>query len=110
MYTTGEIAAELCLEKPGLDTLDIAVFWGGQPTIASTLTILVNAALAGAYHLEQNRYVPWDPDAGLYQLAIPGQHELALACRGAAPRTRSGTSATRAWPTSRCSAAYSTSR
>jgi hypothetical protein len=79
MYTTGEIAAELCLEKPGLDTLDIAVFWGGSPTVASTLTILVNAAMAGAFRLEQNRYVPWDPDAGLYQLVIPGQHELALA-------------------------------
>jgi hypothetical protein len=79
MYTTGEIAAELCLETPGLDTLDIAVFWGGSPTIASTLTILVNAALAGAFYLEQNQYLPWDPDAGLYQLAIPGQHELALA-------------------------------
>ena len=79
MYTTGEIAAELCLEKPGLDTLDIAVFWGGSPTIASTRTILVNAALSGAYYLEQNSYQPWDPEAGLYQLAIPGQHELALA-------------------------------
>jgi len=79
MYTTGEIAAELCLESPGLDTLDIAVFWGGSPTVASTLTILVNAALAGAYYLEQNHYQPWDPDAGLYQLVIPGQHELALA-------------------------------
>ena len=79
MYTTGEIAAEIALERPGLDTLDIAVFWGGSPTVASTLTILVNAALAGAYYLEQNQYVPWDPDAGLYQLAIPGQHELALA-------------------------------
>ena len=79
MYTTGEIAAELCLERPGLDTLDIAVFWGGSPTIASTLTILVNAATAGAYRLEQNRYEAWDPDAGLYQLVLPGQHELALA-------------------------------
>ncbi|MCY1145743.1 DUF5938 domain-containing protein [Actinoplanes sp. Pm04-4] len=79
MYTTGEIAAELCLEKPGLDTLDIAVFWGGSPTIASTLTILVNAATSGAYRLEQNRYEAWDPEAGLYQLVLPGQHELALA-------------------------------
>ena len=34
MYTTGEIAAQLCLDTPGLDTLDIAVFWGGSPTIA----------------------------------------------------------------------------
>src|SRR5690242_263908 len=79
MYTTGEIAAQLCLEKPGLDTLDIAVFWGGSPTIASTLTILVNAALSKAYYLQQNQYEEWDPEAGLYQLVIPGQHELALA-------------------------------
>ena len=55
------------------------MFWGGSPTIASTLTILVNAALSKAYYLEQNAYQEWDPEAGLYQLAIPGQHELALA-------------------------------
>ena len=79
MYTTGEIAAELCLEKPGLDTLDIAVFWGGSPTIASTQTILFNAALSGAHYLEQNAYVPFDPEAGHYSLVIPGQHELGLA-------------------------------
>jgi short subunit dehydrogenase-like uncharacterized protein len=79
MYTTGEIAAQLCLEKPGLDTLDIAVFWGGSPTIASTQTILVNAAMSKAHFLEQNTFQEWDPDAGLYQLTIPGQHELALA-------------------------------
>lgn len=79
MYTTGEIAAQLCLEKPGLDTLDIAVFWGGSPTIASTQTILVNAAMSTAHYLEQNTYQAWDPEAGLYSLSIPGQHELALA-------------------------------
>ncbi|EHP42676.1 hypothetical protein OR16_12595 [Cupriavidus basilensis OR16] len=79
MYTTGEIAAQLCLEMPGLDTLDIAVFWGGSPTIASTQTILVNAATSKAFHLQQNRLVEWQPDAGLYNLAIPGQHEMALA-------------------------------
>lgn len=79
MYTTGEIAAQLCLETPGLDTLDIAVFWGGSPTIASTQTILVNAAMAKAYYLQQNDYVEHQPDAGLYHLALPGQHEMALA-------------------------------
>jgi short subunit dehydrogenase-like uncharacterized protein len=79
MYTTGEIAAQLCLETPGLDTLDIAVFWGGSPTIASTQTILVNAATSKAYYLEQNQYVEWAPDAGLYSVALPGQHEAALA-------------------------------
>lgn len=78
MYTTGEIAAQLCLEKPGLDTLDIAVFWGGSPTVASTRTILVNAATSSAYYLEQNAYTPFDPEAGLTSLVVPGQHELAL--------------------------------
>jgi NAD(P)-dependent dehydrogenase (short-subunit alcohol dehydrogenase family) len=78
MYTTGEIAAELCLEQPGLDTLDIAVFWGGSPTIASTRTILVNAATSKAHYLEQNRYAEFDPGQGLVPLVVPGQHELAL--------------------------------
>jgi short subunit dehydrogenase-like uncharacterized protein len=79
MYTTGEIAASICLETPGLDTLDILVFWKGMPTIASTRTILVNACLSKAYYLEQNRYVEWPADAGLYDVAVPGQHETGLA-------------------------------
>ncbi len=79
MYTTGEIAAGLCLETPGLDTLDILVFWKGLPTIASTRTILVNAALSKAHYLEQNEYVEWPADAGLYSVTVPGQHETGLA-------------------------------
>ena len=79
MYTTSEIAAQLCLEKPGVDTLDILVFWKGMPTIASTRTILVNAALSKAYYLEQNQYVEWPADAGLYDVVVPGQHETGLA-------------------------------
>jgi short subunit dehydrogenase-like uncharacterized protein len=79
MYTTGEIAASLCLETPGLDTLDILVFWKGFPTVASTRTILVNAALSKAYYLERNQYVEWPADAGLYDVTVPGQHETGLA-------------------------------
>jgi short subunit dehydrogenase-like uncharacterized protein len=79
MYTTGEIAASICLETPGLDTLDILVFWKGFPTVASTRTILVNAALASAYYLQQNQYVEWPADGHLYDVVIPGQHETGLA-------------------------------
>ncbi|MEV6272328.1 DUF5938 domain-containing protein [Kribbella sp. NPDC051936] len=77
MYTTSEIAAQLCLEQPGLDSLDIAVFWGGSPTIASTRTILVNAATSKAHYLEGNQYVEF-PEQGLVPLVVPGRHELAL--------------------------------
>ena len=83
--TPREIAADICLEMPGLDTLDIEVFWKGLPTIASTRTILVNAALAKAYYLEQNEYVEWPADAGLYTVVVPGQHGPGWRCRGAAP-------------------------
>jgi short subunit dehydrogenase-like uncharacterized protein len=79
MYTTSEIAAQLCLEKPGVDTLDVLVFWKGTPTVASTLTILVNACLSKAYYLEQNQYAEWPADAGLYDVVVPGQHETGLA-------------------------------
>jgi short subunit dehydrogenase-like uncharacterized protein len=79
MYTTSEIAAQLCLEKPGVDTLDVLVFWKGTPTVASTLTILVNACLSKAYYLEQNQYAEWPADAGLYVVVVPGQHETGLA-------------------------------
>ncbi|GAA1236617.1 hypothetical protein GCM10009676_21110 [Prauserella halophila] len=79
MYTIGEIAANLCLETPGLDTLDIEVFWKGYPTVASTNTILTNAAFAKAYYLEQNEYVEWPADAGVYEVVVPGRHELCLA-------------------------------
>jgi short subunit dehydrogenase-like uncharacterized protein len=79
MYSTGEIAAQLCLETPGLDTLDILVFWKGVPTIASTRTILVNAAMAKAYHLERNEYVEYPAGGGLYEVTIPGQHATGLA-------------------------------
>jgi hypothetical protein len=79
MYTTGEIAANICLETPGLDTLDIAVFWKGFPTVASTQTILVNAALSKAHYLEQNEYVEWPADGTIYELVLPGRHEIGLA-------------------------------
>ncbi|AFA75889.1 saccharopine dehydrogenase family protein [Gordonia polyisoprenivorans VH2] len=79
MYSIGEIAANICLETPGVDTLDIEVFWKGHPTVASTNTILTNAAFAKAYYLEQNEYVEWPDEDGVYQIVVPGQHELGLA-------------------------------
>jgi len=79
MYTTGEIAANICLETPGLDTLDILVFWKGAPTVASAQTIFVNAALSKAYYLEQNKYVEWPADGTIYDVTVPGQHQSGLA-------------------------------
>jgi short subunit dehydrogenase-like uncharacterized protein len=77
MYTTGEIAANICLETPGLDTLDILVLWKGYPTIASTQTIFT-ILKADWFYLEQNQYVQW-PLTATYEVNVPGQHEHAIA-------------------------------
>lgn len=77
MYTTGEIAAQICLDNPGLDTLDILALWKGFPTIASTQTIFT-IFKAKWYYLEQNQFKEWEIDAG-YDVVVPGQHELQYA-------------------------------
>jgi len=77
MYTTGEIAANLCLETPGLDTLDILVLWKGFPTYASTQTIF-SILTSDFFYLEQNEYVKW-PVGAKTEVIVPGQHASALA-------------------------------
>ena len=77
MYTTGEIAANICLETPGLDTLDILVLWKGFPTYASTQTIFT-ILKANWYYLVQNKFVEWDVTAN-FEVNVPGQHEGAIA-------------------------------
>lgn len=77
MYTTGEIAANICLEAPGLDTLDILVLWKGFPTYASTQTIF-SILTADFFHLEQKKYVQWSPFAKA-EVVVPGQHAVAMA-------------------------------
>jgi short subunit dehydrogenase-like uncharacterized protein len=77
MYTTGEIAANICLETPGLDTLDILVLWKGFPTYASTQTIFT-ILKAKWYYLENNKYQEW-PSNTQFEVVVPGQHQSAIA-------------------------------
>jgi hypothetical protein len=59
MYTTSEIAANIALETPGLDTLDVLVLWKGFPTYASRQTIFT-ILKADWFHLVNNEYAVWD--------------------------------------------------
>ncbi|RIJ79103.1 saccharopine dehydrogenase [Nakamurella silvestris] len=77
MYTTGEIAANICLETPGLDTLDILVLWKGFPTYASMQTIFT-ILKADWFYLEENQYRKWPSDQ-VFEVSIPGQHETGIA-------------------------------
>ncbi|PRH88378.1 saccharopine dehydrogenase [Labrys okinawensis] len=77
MYTTGEIAAQIALETPGIDTLDILVLWSGFPTTASVETIFT-ILKAKWHYLEQNQYKEW-PLSQTFEVNVPGQHGTAIA-------------------------------
>ena len=96
--------------SPGLDTLDISVFWKGVPTVASTATILVNAALARPTTSSRTSTSSGRPTAASTRSPSPASTRSAWPCPGAARRTPSGSSATRGSPTSRSSAGSSTAR
>lgn len=76
MYTNGEIAANIALEDPAVDTLDTLVLWGGAPTIASTDSIFT-ILMAEHFFLEQDQLVAW-PGATSFEVSVPGQHETSL--------------------------------
>ena len=77
LYATGEIAANICLETPGLDTLDILDMFNGVPTYASTQTIFT-ILKADWFYLEDNAYQQWDP-LTTFNVVIPGQNQTGLA-------------------------------
>jgi short subunit dehydrogenase-like uncharacterized protein len=82
MSVPSDIAAHLCIESAGIDTLEILTMFKGIPTFGSTQTIFA-VIPTDAYYLEQNRYKPW-PRATAYEVVVPGsiQTQLALTWGG----------------------------
>ena len=78
MSTASDIAARLCLEAGGIDTLEILSMFKGMPTFGSTQTIFA-VIPTEAFYLEENRFKAW-PRAKGYEVVAPGcvQTQLAL--------------------------------
>jgi hypothetical protein len=78
MSTASDIAARLCLEAGGIDTLEILSMFKGMPTYGSTQTIFAVIPTEACY-LEQNEYKAW-PRAKAYEVVAPAciQTQLAL--------------------------------
>lgn len=76
MYTNGEIAANIALEDPSVDTLDTLVLWGGAPTIASTDSIFT-ILMADHFYLENDELQKWPGDVS-FEVGVPGQHATSL--------------------------------
>jgi short subunit dehydrogenase-like uncharacterized protein len=77
MSATSEIAARMCLDTPGIDTLEIVSLFKGTPTFGSTQTIFA-VIQTEALYLEQNQYKPW-PRATAHEAIVPSSMETHLA-------------------------------
>lgn len=74
MWTAGNIAAEIALETPGIDTLDIAYIADSATSEASTMSFL-RMCCRDQYYLKNNKMEVW-PHTTAYPINVPGDHQV----------------------------------
>lgn len=74
MWVEGLLVAEIALETPGIDSLNIVYLADSVPSLTSTKSFL-RMCTQPQYHLQNNALVQW-PYAKSYQVVIPGEHEI----------------------------------
>lgn len=74
MWTAGMVAAEIALETPGIDSLDILYFADSATSTASTKSFL-RMCTKPQYYLENNTLKMW-PYAKTYLVKTPDHHRL----------------------------------
>lgn len=73
MWAEGDLAAEIALETPGIDTLDIVYLADSQVSEASTSSFMRMCTKAQHY-IQNYQLMPW-PQATPYSVSIPGEHQ-----------------------------------
>lgn len=74
MWLMGQIAAELALETPRIDTLDIAYMADSNTSVASTMSFL-RMCCRDQYYLSNNQLEVW-PHTAAYPINLPGDHQV----------------------------------
>lgn len=72
MWAEGNLAAEIALETPGIDTLDMVYLADSQVSVASTLSFM-RMCTKPQYFLQNRVLTAW-PQATAYQVQLPGDH------------------------------------
>ena len=72
MWAEGNLAAEIALETPGIDTLDIVYLADSQVSVASTLSFM-RMCTKPQYYLQNRSLVAW-PQATAFPVQLPGEH------------------------------------
>lgn len=74
MWTAGEIAAELALETPGIDSLDITYVADSATSVASTKSFL-RICTSEQNYLKNGAFDVWPPTTP-YDVSLPGEHQI----------------------------------
>jgi hypothetical protein len=74
MWAEGNLAAEIALETPGIDTLDVLYLGDSEVSVASTMSFL-RMCTQPQFYLRNKQLVQW-PWATPYQVHVPGEHLL----------------------------------
>ena len=74
MWTAGNIAAEIALETPGIDSLDIVYIADSATSEASTQSFL-RMLCRDQFYLKNNKFEVW-PHTTSYAINVPGDHQV----------------------------------
>jgi len=74
MWSAGAIAAEIALETPGVDTLDLLYYGDSEVSVASTMSFL-RMCTKPMYYLSNGALTQW-PWATTYDATVPGVHRV----------------------------------
>lgn len=74
MWTAGNIATEIALEKGGIDTVDVMYLADSNTSEASTASFL-SMCCTDQYYLKHNELQLW-PAATAYDVLMPGEHQI----------------------------------
>lgn len=70
MFTVSDIAARICLETHGVDSLEVRQLAEGTPTIASTQSV-VDMCRQPSFYMEDNKLFPYDEAFKFTQGVVP---------------------------------------
>ena len=74
MWVAGNIAAEICLEDGGIDSIDLVYHAGGTPSVASSQSF-VRMNCHPQFYLSYGELVQW-PAATAFDVSVPGIHQI----------------------------------
>lgn len=84
MWTAGQMATELALETPGIDTLDVVYLVDSTANVSSPNSVL-SMCCSEQKFLSNHQFCVW-PHRDVFDISIPGDHRIykGIPCGGAA--------------------------